>query len=141
MQFKKVPSFSTRYRDILSILHASEKRKLKFFVGLQMSLSLLDLLGVALIGIIVAISTSNIRGLNQPVLLEKIPIFSTTTFYVQIVLLSSMALFFLIGRTVLSILITKKVFVFFSNKSSEITTKLLCNIFSKPVNILNMSNT
>ena len=141
MQFKKVPGFWTRYRDILSILNASEKRKLKFFVGLQMSLSLLDLLGVALIGIIVAISTSNIRGLNQPTLLEKIPIFSTTTFYMLIVLLSFMALFFLIGRTVLSILITKKVFVFFSNKSSEITTKLLSNIFSKPVNILNRSNT
>lgn len=141
MQFKKVPSFWTRYRDILSILNASEKRKLKFFVGLQMSLSLLDLLGVALIGIIVAISTSNIRGLNQPALLEKIPIFSTSTFYTQIVLLSLMALFFLIGRTVLSIVITKKVFVFFSNKSSEITTKLLGDIFSKPVNILNRNNT
>jgi len=141
MQFKKVPNFWTRYQDILSILNASEKRKLKFFVGLQMSLSLLDLLGVALIGIIVAISTSNIRGLNQPALLEKIPIFSTFTFYMQIVLLSLMALFFLIGRTILSIVITKKVFVFFSYKSSEITTKLLGNIFSKPVNILNRSNT
>jgi len=141
MHFKKVPNSWTRYRDILSILNAREKRKLKLFVGLQMSLSLLDLLGVALIGIIVAISTSNIRGLSQPALLEKIPIFSTSTFYMQIVLLSLMALFFLIGRTVLSIVITKKVFVFFSNKSSEITTKLLSNIFSKPVNILNRSNT
>ena len=141
MHFKKVPNSWTRYHDILSILNAREKRKLKLFVGLQMSLSLLDLLGVALIGIIVAISTSNIRGLSQPALLEKIPIFSTSTFYTQIVLLSLMALFFLIGRTVLSIVITKKVFVFFSNKSSEITTKLLSNIFSKPVNILNRSNT
>ena len=141
MQFKKVPSFWTRYHDILSILNAREKRKLKFFVGLHMSLSLLDLLGVALIGIIVAISTSNIRGLNQPALLDKLPIFSTSTFYMQIVLLSFMALFFLIGRTILSIVITKKVFVFFSSKSSEITTKLLSNIFSKPVNILNRSNT
>jgi ABC-type multidrug transport system fused ATPase/permease subunit len=141
MQFKKVPNSWTRYRDILSILNTSEKRKLKLFVGLQMSLSLLDLLGVALIGIIVAISTSNIRGLSQPALLEKIPIFSTSTFYLQIVLLALMALFFLIGRTVLSIVITKKVFVFFSNKNSEITTKLLSNIFSKPVNILNRSNT
>ena len=141
MQFKTVPNFWTRYRDILSILNTGEKRKLKSFIGLQMSLSLLDLLGVALIGIIVAISTSNIRGLNQPALLGKIPIFSTSTFYMQIVLLSLMALFFLIGRTVLSIVITKKIFVFFSNKSSEITTKLLSNIFSKPVNILNRSNT
>lgn len=141
MQFKKVPNSWTRYGDILSILNTREKRKLKLFVGLQMSLSLLDLLGVALIGIIVAISTSNIRGLSQPALLEKISIFSTFTFYMQIVLLSLMALFFLIGRTVLSIVITKKVFVFFSNKSSEITTKLLSNIFSKPVNILNRSNT
>jgi ATP-binding cassette subfamily C protein len=141
MQFKKVPTAWTRYREILSILNASEKRKLKFFVALQMSLSLLDLLGVALIGIIVAISTSNLRGLNQPAILENIPIFSTSTFYLQVLLLSLMALFFLIGRTVLSIVITKKVFVFFSNKSSEITTNLLRYIFSKPVNILNKSST
>lgn len=141
MQLRKTPNSWMHYRDILSILNASEKRKLKLFVGLQMSLSLLDLLGVALIGIIVAISASNIRGLNQPALLEKIPVFSTTSFYMQIVLLSLMALFFLIGRTVLSIVITKKIFVFFSNKSSEITAKLLSDIFSKPVNILNRSST
>ena len=49
MQFKTVPNFWTRYRDILSILNTGEKRKLKSFIGLQMSLSLLDLLGVALI--------------------------------------------------------------------------------------------
>jgi ATP-binding cassette subfamily C protein len=141
MLLKKNSGFWTHYRDILSILNVTEKRKLKFFVGLQMSLSLLDLIGVALIGIIVAISTSNIGELKQPALLEQIPIFSSSTFYFQIVLLSLMALFFLIGRTVLSIVVTKKVFVFFSNKSSELTTKLLSNIFSNPVNILNRSNT
>lgn len=141
MQFTKVPKAWTRYREIFLILNTSEKRKLKVFVVLQMSLSLLDLLGVALIGIIVAISTSNLRGLNQPSILENIPIFSAFTFDLQVLLLSLMALFFLIGRTVLSIAITKKVFVFFSNKSSAITTNLLSYIFSKPVNILNKSST
>ena len=106
-----------------------------------MSLSLLDLVGVGLIGIIVAISTSNLRGLRQPEILGQIPIYSNLTFNLQVLMLSIMALFFLIGRTVLSILITKKVFIFFSNKSSEITTKLLRSIFTKPVNILNRSNT
>lgn len=106
-----------------------------------MSLSLLDLVGVALIGIIVAISTSNLRGLTQPEILGQIPIFSNLTLNLQVLMLSIMALFFLIGRTVLSILITRKVFIFFSNKSSEITTKLLRSIFTKPVNILNRSNT
>ncbi len=106
-----------------------------------MSLSLLDLVGVGLIGIIVAISTSNLRGLGQPEILGQIPIYSNLTFNLQVLMLSIMALFFLIGRTVLSILITKKVFIFFSNKSSEITTKLLRSIFTKPVNILNRSNT
>lgn len=141
MHFKKDTSFWTSYRDVLSILNASEKRKLKYFIALQMSLSLLDLLGVALIGIIVAISTSNLRGMNQSAILEEIPIFSTTTFYMQIVLLSLMALFFLIGRTVISIGITKKVFIFFSNKNSEITTKLLTSMFLKPVNIIESKNT
>ena len=106
-----------------------------------MSLSLLDLLGVALIGIIVAISTSNLRGLKQPEILGKIPIFSDFSFNSQVLLLSVISLFFLIGRTVLSIVITKRVFIFFSNKSSEITTELLSSIFKKPVNILNRINT
>lgn len=106
-----------------------------------MSLSLLDLVGVALIGIIVSISTSNLRGLTQPEILGQIPIFSNLTFNLQVLMLSIMALFFLIGRSVLSIVITRKVFIFFSNKSSEITTKLLRSIFTKPVNILNRSNT
>lgn len=106
-----------------------------------MSLSLLDLVGVGLIGIIVAISTSNLRGLRQPEILGQIPIYSNLTFNLQVLMLSIMALFFLIGRTILSILITRKVFIFFSNKSSETTTKLLRSIFTKPVNILNRSNT
>ena len=141
MLLSNAPSFWIRYREILKILRKNEKRKLKFFAVLQMSLSLLDLLGVGLIGIIVAISTSNLRGLKQPGILEKIPIFSGLTFNLQVILLSIMALFFLIGRSVLSIVITKKVFIFFSNKSSEITTELLSSIFTKPVNIINRSNT
>ena len=123
------------------ILSKNEKRQFKYYATLQMSLSLLDLVGVALIGIIVAISTSNLRGLTQPEILGQIPIFSNLTLNLQVLMLSIMALFFLIGRTVLSILITRKVFIFFSNKSSEITTKLLRSIFTKPVNILNRSNT
>jgi len=106
-----------------------------------MSLSLLDLVGVGLIGIIVAISTSNLRGLKQPDIFGQIPIFSNLTFNLQVLMLSIMALFFLIGRTVLSVVITRKVFIFFSNKSSEITTRLLRSIFTKPINILNRSNT
>lgn len=106
-----------------------------------MSLSLLDLLGVALIGVIVAISTSNLRGLKQPEIFGKIPIFSDLSFNFQVLLLSALALFFLIGRTILSIVITKRVFIFFSKKSSEITTELLSSIFTKPVNILNRTNT
>lgn len=123
------------------ILSKNEKRKLKYYATLQMSLSLLDLLGVGLIGIIVAICTTNLRGLRQPEILGQIPIFSNLTFNLQVLLLSIIALFFLIGRSVLSILITREVFIFFSNKSSEITTKLLRSIFTKPVNILNRSNT
>jgi ATP-binding cassette subfamily C protein len=134
-------NFLVRYRQILTILNQNEKRKLKYFAFLQISLSLMDLVGVALIGIIVAISTSNLRGLNQPEILEKIPLFSALTFNLQVLLLSILALFFLIGRTVLSIIITKRIFVFFSNKSSEMTTKLLKAIFSRPINILNRSNT
>jgi ABC-type multidrug transport system fused ATPase/permease subunit len=141
MQIIKAPTFWIHYRKILMILSKNEKRKLKYYAALQMSLSLLDLVGVGLIGIIVAISTSNLRGLGQPEILGQIPIYSNLTFNLQVLMLSIMALFFLIGRTVLSILITKKVFIFFSNKSSEITTKLLRSIFTKPVNILNRSNT
>ena len=141
MRLITTPSFWIRYREILMILSNNEKKKLKYFAILQMSLSVLDLLGVGLIGIIVAISTSNLRGLKQNEILGNIPIFSDFTINLQVLLLSILALFFLIGRTVLSIIVTKKVFIFFSIKSSEITTKLLRGIFTKSVNILNRSNT
>ena len=141
MRLITVPSFWMRYREILKILSNKEKKKLKYFAILQMSLSVLDLLGVGLIGIIVAISTSNLRGLKQSEILEKLPIFSNFSINLQVLVLSILALFFLIGRTILSIIVTKKVFIFFSIKSSEITTTLLRGIFTKPVNILNRRNT
>jgi len=141
MRLTTVPSFWMHYREILKILSNKEKKKLKHFAILQMSLSVLDLLGVGLIGIIVAISTSNLRGLKQSEILGKLPIFSNFSINLQVLVLSILALFFLIGRTILSIIVTKKVFIFFSIKSSEITTTLLRGIFTKPVNILNRRNT
>jgi ABC-type multidrug transport system fused ATPase/permease subunit len=97
-------------------------------------MSLLDLLGVVAIGLLGAVSVSDIQ--SQPVgsrinfLLSFIGL-QNSTFQTQALVLSFLAVVLLVGRTILSIFFTRRIIFFLSYKAAEISANLIFNLLSK----------
>lgn len=115
-------------------LDKSTKITAAFFAFIQILLSFLDLIGVALLGLVGAISISGIQtgrpsnGVSK--ILEKIAI-SNYTFQQQVAILAIAATFVLFLRTVFSIYITRKSLFFFARKSAALSSKLTFRLLSK----------
>ena len=115
-------------------LDKSTKITVVFFAFIQIILSFLDLIGVALLGLVGAISISGIQtgrpssGVSN--VLEKIAI-SNYTFQQQVAILAIAATFVLFLRTILSIYISRKSLFFFARKSAALSSRLTFRLFSR----------
>lgn len=115
-------------------LDRSTKIIVVFFVFIQVVLSLLDLVGVALLGLVGAISISGIQtgrpssGVSK--ILDRIEI-SNYSFQQQVAILAIAATMVLFLRTVLSIYISRKSLFFFARKSAALSSKLTFRLLSK----------
>jgi ABC-type multidrug transport system fused ATPase/permease subunit len=118
------------------LLKNSDRRKIYLVAGLQVSLSILDLIGVAVIGLLGAISVSGIQsqrpGSRISKFLELVSL-ENATVQTQVTILGITATLILISRTVLSIFITRRYIYFLSRKGSEITKDLLGKILGAPL--------
>jgi len=118
------------------LLKNSDRRKIYLVAGLQVSLSILDLIGVAVIGLLGAISVSGIQsqrpGSRIAKFLELVSL-ENTSVQTQVTILGITATLILISRTVLSIFITRRYIFFLSRKGSEITKDLLGKILGAPL--------
>jgi ABC-type multidrug transport system fused ATPase/permease subunit len=130
-------------RLLFNLFVRGEQRKILFITIIQILTGLLDLVGLAIIGLIATMSSQILAGksISPPFIqiLKYLQIYQFT-FYQQIILLSFFSLIILTFRTLLSIFMTEKIFRLFGIKSSELTSKLLEKIFSEPVNLLNSKN-
>lgn len=120
-------------RIAVSLLSMRSKRVLSVAVFAQMLTNLLDLLGVFVIG---ALTSLVIRGLNGQVegnrvsaLLEFLNL-SNLTYEQKTLSLLVVAVFFLLSKSILSMLITKRLYQFLANRSAEATRRLLLDFFA-----------
>ncbi len=126
--------------QVLSIYDKRDKEKL-FAVALsQVFLAILDLLGVALLGVIGALSVYGIQSkspgnrVNQ--LLELINL-DQLNFQRQVAVLGAIAAFVLIFKTIVSIYLVRRTLLFVSNRGALISANLIRNLFSKPLADIN----
>lgn len=118
------------------LLPKEDRKKVLKIAVIQMTLGLLDLLGVALIGALTALA---IRGFSsQPVggrVSKVVNIFGVEnyTLQTQIAILGVTAVIVLIGRTLLSIFFTRKILMFLSRKAAEISTALIARLLNQPL--------
>lgn len=114
-------------------LNRSTKMMASLFVSSQIVLSFLDLLGVALLGLVGAISISGIQTGKSSntisIILEKMAI-SDYTFQRQVAILAISATVVLFIRTVLSIYISRKSLFYFARKSAELSSGLTNRLLS-----------
>jgi ABC-type multidrug transport system fused ATPase/permease subunit len=127
----------------IKVFSRKEKQKIIFITVIQIATALMDLLGVAIIGLMATMSsqvlTSNKFSTSVTDLLKILGI-TNFTFYQQLILLSCISMLVLTLRTILSIYMTKKIFRIFGIKASKITSNLLEKIFSRPISVLHSKN-
>lgn len=119
----------------LSILGRKDQRKYKQVLGAQACLGLLDLFGVALLGVIGSLA---IRGVQSSPVGDKVARIldwfhlSEISLQKQVALLALIAVTVLVGKTLVNIFLTRKILFFLSNKTSEISAELTSKVFMYP---------
>jgi len=120
----------------MSILSKSDRKKILAVVVLQVFLSALDLLGVLAIGLLGALSVSGVQSREPGLQLDSTLRFLTISefsFQTQVAILAVGALLLLVGRTILSIIFTRRILFFFSRRGAKISANLISRLLSQPL--------
>jgi len=151
MKFRKnlVSSFrgswdsSTLWRAF-KILPESDRKKLLLVSLIQISLGLLDLLGVLAIGLLGALSVTGLQSgasgnrVNQALAFLHL---SNLTFQKQAIILAVSAVMLLVGRTILSIIFTRRILFFLSRRGATISANLISRLLSQSMLVIQSSTT
>lgn len=131
-------------RASASILPKGDKRKIITVTLVQVALSFLDLIGVALVGIVGAISITGIQSQEPGNRTEQVLAFlhlGSLDYYKQVIALSVLSAVFLVGRTILSMVFTRKYLRFLGNRSASITSTLFSRLISQNILEVQKRNT
>jgi ATP-binding cassette subfamily C protein len=126
-----------------TVLHAIElkdRKKVTLATASQILLSVLDLLGVALIGVIGALSINGIQSKKAGNRVEQLLRFlnlDNLSFQQQVAVLGGIATLVLIAKTILSILISRRILNFLSSRSAKISPKILRKLLNQDLTEIN----
>ena len=127
-------------RSLAFIFPRGDKQKLLIVSSIQISLSILDLIGVAIMGVIGAIAIYGIQSKSTGGrVLKLLDYFNldNLTFQNQIACLGIAAVMIFFFKTAVSIFLTKKSLRFISRRGAQISTSLVNSLFSKPISHIN----
>ena len=124
----KSNSTSLLLKRCISVFSKRDQKRIAAVVVIQIALGALDLLGVLLIGIIGALAVTGIQS-SQPgdrvgTALELLHL-QSFSFQQQTAILGLVATLVLIGRTIFSVLFTRKVLFFIGRRSAVISGNLV----------------
>ena len=129
------------FRESLNLLTKRDRRLLAASTGIQIALSFLDLLGIALIGALGALSVNGVQSrspgdrVSQVLRILQI---DTYSFQSQAAVLAIMASCVLLGRTFLSMYFSRRAMFFLSRRGANISLDLLSRLLNQ--NILQINS-
>ena len=134
---------SNFYKSIM-VFPLQDRKKLGLVLLLQVSLNLLDLVGVASFGLLGALAVRGVQS-KQPgnkvtFVLDFLHI-QSQSFQLQAAILGVFAAFVLVGRTILSIIFTRRMFKFLSRRAAYISSGLVSRLLSQPLTKLQKRST
>jgi len=140
---KKQVRNTTLYKS-MQLLDPVSRRKVYFVQTLQILFGILDLIGVALIGVLGALAIQGVGSKNPgnrvASVLEFLRI-ENFEFQKQVAILGILATFFFFLRTILSIIYTRKILHFLSYTGARISKELVSKLLSTNLaQINNQSN-
>lgn len=126
-------------KSALELLEKRDRTKLFYLVGIQISLNLLDLLGVALIGVIGALSVNGISSRtpgNHVESLLNLAHMQNLKLQQQVSILAMAVTIVLVGKTIFSVYFTRKSLYFLSVKSATVSKEILARVLSQSLTTL-----
>lgn len=134
---------STVIRSV-KVLPVTDKPKIIAVIVLQVALGFLDLIGVAAIGVLGALAVTGVQSLepgNRVSDVLEILNLENFSFQSQVAILGLSAAGILIMRTILSILVTRKIFFFLSRRGAMISSNLISRLLSQSLVQVQMRST
>ena len=120
-------------RYSFELLSRRDRRLFLFVLTLQIGLAFLDLAGILIIGLVAALAAGEATG--QPALLGNlIPVMGSVTLDVNaIVVLAAVGGFALVAKSILGLLVTRRVFRFLANRQALIASGIANQLMSRPL--------
>ena len=118
----------------IEILPKGDRRKISLVLVIQIVMGLMDLLGIALIGVLGSLAVTGVQSQNPTGRVLSFINFlglSENTFQIQAAILGSAAVFVLVSRTVLSVIFTRRILYFLSSRAAIISARLSEYLFSR----------
>lgn len=127
-----------------NVLSQADQRKIVAITGFQILMAGLDLLGVIAIGLLGALSVTGLQSSapgNRVSDALNILHIQDETFQKQAVILGISAVTLLVGRTVLSIIFTRRILFFLSRRGAKISADLISRLLSQPLLVIQSRTT
>lgn len=118
------------------VLSQKDRRKIMIVSILQICMGGLDLLGVLVVGLLGAVAVSGIesnKSGNRVGAVLRFLHLSNSSFKTQAAALGATAVVLLVGRTLLSILFTRRILFFLSRRGAAISSNLIARLLSQPL--------
>ena len=130
---------ATSVKQAISLLPPKRRRLLLLVGGIQISLGVLDLMGIALVGLVAAIAVSGIDGspLPQPItnIAEILGLGGLSVSQLSVVVALT-AVSILVSKTILSALLSRKITFFLANSQAQLSVRLARALLSQPLTIV-----
>lgn len=120
----------------LALLSGRDKRRLALATGIQAASSLLDLLGVLLLGLVGALAITTVQGQSPPTAIQQAVSevgLSEITDAQLLALLSCVAAVSLLLKSLLSALVLRRVFRFLAGRQAVVSAELTLSLLSRPL--------
>ena len=118
------------------ILKSSDRKKIFVVLVVQIFFGALDLLGVALVGVIGGLAITGVQGVepgNRVYAMLRFLRLEDLELQTQATLVGLLAAFLLITKTILSVIFLRKTVFFLSRRSAVISTELISKVLSQPL--------
>jgi len=128
----------------LKVLSKQDRHKILGITFLQILMGGLDLLGVAAVGLLGSLSVSGLQSSNpgdRAGAALKILHIEEFTFQTQIFILGISAVGLLVGRTILSIILTRRILFYLSRRGAKISADLVSRLLSQPLLLVQSRST
>jgi ABC-type multidrug transport system fused ATPase/permease subunit len=126
----------TALKRSLHLLPPGQRRLLLLASAVQISLGILDLIGIALIGLLASVAVSGVGLSTIPPVVQRILDFlgiEGLTIAQLSVLLAGLAVAVLVGKTIISAILSRRIFRFLANRQADVSARLAREFLSRPL--------